>query len=230
MDGDIGELFDSIVGYEYKNGVLHFKVRWKTDEISTVKYSDCRADFPYETAKYIISNKIGSATGTHATGPHQRWARTFLKRTNRILRRFIRWKGFTRPMTDRQDFKFPKENEAFSTQLTKFVPKSARRVICRRTKPGRLRRLLEVKFGLKIPRNVREVLELDRENGNKLWEEAMKKEIASLIAMNCFKFHPSNFKPGPNSQFAPLQMIFEVVWYVVDISSILAGFQLDQLL
>ncbi|CAJ1956673.1 unnamed protein product [Cylindrotheca closterium] len=27
--------------------------------------------------------------------------------------------------------------------------------------------------------------------------------------MNCFTFHPSDYKAGPNSQFAPLQMIFE---------------------
>ena len=33
------------------------------------------------------------------------------------------------------------------------------------------------KFGIKIPRNVKEALKLDQDNGNTLWQDAYKKEM-----------------------------------------------------
>ncbi|CAJ1955029.1 unnamed protein product [Cylindrotheca closterium] len=71
---DDEDLFDLVNGHEFCKGVLFLSILWKTDETSWVTYRACREDFPYETAKYICANKIGSCSGNHKNGPHQRWA------------------------------------------------------------------------------------------------------------------------------------------------------------
>ena len=214
LAGDVDdevELFDSIVGHEFRDGKLFLQVLWKTNEMSWVSFLDCKEDLPYETAQYIVSNVRGGPPGTtFSSGSHNRWARTFMKKTNRVLRRFLRYHGYSKPMVETQVFRYPHEDEAYTLRYTRVQPKSTSRRILRRTKPGRLRRPLEVKFGIKIPRNVKEALALDAESGTTHWRDAMTKEIASLVAMNCFTFHPPGYKPGPNSQKAPLRMIFEV--------------------
>jgi hypothetical protein len=53
-------------------------------------------------------------------------------------------------------------------------------------------------------------MELDTENGNTLWADAIKKEIDSLLWLGCFDFHAPDFKPSSEYQFAKLTMIFEV--------------------
>jgi hypothetical protein len=42
-------------------------------------------------------------------------------------------------------------------------------------------------FGVQVPRNVKEAYELDKQNGNSKWGDAMKEEIESLNAYNTFK-------------------------------------------
>jgi len=42
-------------------------------------------------------------------------------------------------------------------------------------------------FGIQVPRNVKEAYKLDKENGNTLWEDAMKEEIESLLGFNTFE-------------------------------------------
>ena len=45
------------------------------------------------------------------------------------------------------------------------------------------------RYGIKIPRNTREVLLLDKHNGNTLWAEAISKERTYLEEKGVFKFH-----------------------------------------
>ena len=65
-------------------------------------------------------------------------------------------------------------------------------------------------FGLEVPCNVREALELDRKNGNHRWAEEIHKEMKGLQDQKTFSF----FNPGEAAptgyQFAPLRMIFTV--------------------
>ncbi|CAJ1939864.1 unnamed protein product [Cylindrotheca closterium] len=112
-------------------------------------------------------------------------------------------------MLNTHDFRRPCEDDSDQIQLTKMHKKSQPRQVRRAKKKGRLQRPLPIRCGIPIPRTVKEALALDDDNGNHFWRKAMEKEIASLIAMNCFDFHSSDYKPGPNSQFAPLRMIFE---------------------
>ena len=68
------------------------------------------------------------------------------------------------------------------------------------------------KFGIRIPRNVREALLFDKMNGDSKWAEAIKKEMDALARLHCFKFMPPNHKLNKSDgwQFAPLHMIFEI--------------------
>ena len=67
-----------------------------------------------------------------------------------------------------------------------------------------------LKCGFEVPRSVKHALELDKANGNQAWKEAMAKEIGSLLALNCFKFHSLSHKPPSGYQCTPLRMIFDV--------------------
>jgi hypothetical protein len=42
-------------------------------------------------------------------------------------------------------------------------------------------------FGIQVPKNVKEAYKLDAQNGNTLWEDAMKEEIQSLLDFNTFE-------------------------------------------
>lgn len=52
---------------------------------------------------------------------------------------------------------------------------------------AKLKRMFKkMKFGVEIPRNVKHALELDAQNGNTLWLDAINKEIAELLAHDTF--------------------------------------------
>jgi hypothetical protein len=42
------------------------------------------------------------------------------------------------------------------------------------------------KFGVEVPKNVRQALELDRINGNNLWYEAIQREMTQLLDYRTF--------------------------------------------
>ena len=67
-------------------------------------------------------------------------------------------------------------------------------------------------FGVKIPRTAAEALNLDEENGNRKWFEAMAKEIAIMFKLKVFELHKPNaeFPNKEGWQFAPLHWVFVV--------------------
>ena len=67
----------------------------------------------------------------------------------------------------------------------------------------------KIKFGIKIPRNIKEALLFDKESKNNKWIEAVNKEMNALKKLKCFKFHPPGTKFGKAQgwQYAPLHMI-----------------------
>lgn len=80
----------------------------------------------------------------------------------------------------------------------------------KRKKPGRNRRQRKVKYGVQVPVDVRDAYSLDSTNNDSFWADAIKKEIASLLALDCFEFKEPGYKPSDSYQFCPLTMIFEV--------------------
>ena len=59
-----------------------------------------------------------------------------------------------------------------------------------------------IRFGIKVSNNVREALILDKENGNNLWDEAIKKEMAALNQASVFIYHPPSYKVSHQYQYA----------------------------
>ena len=63
---------------------------------------------------------------------------------------------------------------------------------------------------MKIPRNVKEAFDFDKENGNNKWAEAMKLEIQSLNDLECFEFQPKDYSHTKEYQKTTIMMIMNV--------------------
>ncbi len=73
------------------------------------------------------------------------------------------------------------------------------------------------KYGIEVPKTVKEALALDRKNGNTLWEDAIAKEMKEVrIAFNilpvriAFKILPDGSSAPIGYQKIPCHMIFDV--------------------
>ncbi len=95
---------------------------------------------------------------------------------------------------------------AFGDDLTSF---NCRRTVKRRKKFSAKK---VFKYGIQVPRNVREALELDKLSGTTHWEEAIKKEVGTLVEMDCFEFKPSAYEDDLDDDFqrTTLNIIFDV--------------------
>jgi hypothetical protein len=80
----------------------------------------------------------------------------------------------------------------------------------KKRQPCQITRPLQEKYRVEIPRSVKHAFELDAQAGNTVWADAIKKEIASLLALDCFTFHSPDYKPSSDFQWTKLSMIFEV--------------------
>jgi hypothetical protein len=66
------------------------------------------------------------------------------------------------------------------------------------------------KFGIKIPTTIQEALAFDKENGNTLWQDAIKKEVEALLQYDVFEFLDPNEKVEGDYQYIPLCMKFDI--------------------
>ena len=66
-----------------------------------------------------------------------------------------------------------------------------------------------LKYGIRVPRNAREAIQFDKENGKRLWRDAILKDLEAFMSINVFKkFTTSLHKArGKGFQFAPLRII-----------------------
>ena len=64
------------------------------------------------------------------------------------------------------------------------------------------------KFGIEIPKTVKRAIEIDRENGNTLWQDALAKEMAAVRV--AFKILEGEGKIPPGYQ----QMDCHIVWNI----------------
>ncbi|KAI2510964.1 Reverse transcriptase (RNA-dependent DNA polymerase) [Fragilaria crotonensis] len=211
-DRDSDEMFDSIRSHEWRDGVLMMEAQWKTDETSFVLFSQVQRDYPSETARYILANKVGNSGGRYSGGRYTRWARNYQRQFNRVLRRILRCAdGVLTPGNDGRHLtisdKLPDGTRLIRRVVHSVDTTGGKR---KRRKPGRLSRPVQVKYGVIIPRSVKHAYELDREDGTTLWTDAIRKEIESLLALHCFSFHSPDYKPSSDFQMARLTMIFEV--------------------
>ena len=69
-----------------------------------------------------------------------------------------------------------------------------------------------LKYGIRVPRIAKEVIQFDKENRNTLWRDTILKELEALISMDVFEKFPSSLRKasGMGFQFEPLRIIFDV--------------------
>ena len=51
-----------------------------------------------------------------------------------------------------------------------------------------------LKYGIRVPRNAKEAIQFDWENGNTLWRDAILKELEALMSMHVFEKFPSSLR------------------------------------
>lgn len=204
------DLFEAIIDHKFVEGELQLVVKWRTGETSEIPFSLMRTDHPYDTAVYIRDKRIGTADGKYSSGTYQRWSRTVLRNIRRVLRRIRKGPKSSSATTQRTYVPDDPEHGVAVIRRAPLQRGKTRTSTKKKSKPGRISRPLEEKFGVQIPRNINDAKELDKLNGDTAWMDAINKEIGTLLELECFIFHSPDYKPGPEYQFAPLRMIFEV--------------------
>jgi hypothetical protein len=59
------------------------------------------------------------------------------------------------------------------------------------------------KFGVRVPFGLKQAMQLDKENGNTLWFDAIKKVLDCLSQHNVFRFLKKGEKPPQGYQYVP---------------------------
>ena len=66
------------------------------------------------------------------------------------------------------------------------------------------------KFGVRVPTSVKGAYKLDEENGNKLWTDAIQKELNELMLYNTFRVLSRGERAPRGFHFVPMHLVFDV--------------------
>ena len=178
--------FYRINNHHWESGMLMFTVELESGKTIDIPFTILKKDRPIEVATYIKNHVIDQKRN----GKYNTWAKKTLVRAQRIIRRLKNHHNISRI------------SRIYEIKELKFNRISRNK---RNEKRG-----IRTKFGINVPRNVKEALAFDVINKNTLWSDAIKKEMLALENAGVWQFHPPHFKPSKEYQFAPLQMIFDV--------------------
>jgi hypothetical protein len=193
-----------IDGHRWNSGQLQFKVLWDTDQSTWEDFRIIKVDHPRLTARYMVDNQVSRA-GSIKADRNQTWAHKTLRDIRRAIRR-------NQQLFDEAD---PESRGAATPEVEAESSERSRRnkVLSKGSKKKKKKKSfggIKFKYGIEVPRNVSHALQLDRINKNQLWNDAIKKEMDSLIRMECFEFHKEKFVPIGEYQKTSLTMIFDV--------------------
>ena len=87
---------------------------------------------------------------------------------------------------------YAKANELLDTPGWKRFKRLAQREkkyvrMLRQANLSNARHAPKYKFGIRVPRNYKEAVKLDEQNGNTFWQDAIKKEMSQIIDYKTFK-------------------------------------------
>ncbi|MGH7955023.1 MAG: reverse transcriptase domain-containing protein [Gloeomargaritales cyanobacterium] len=182
MDKDEQYEFDCIVDHKFDDGILKLRVQYKGED--NEHYSDIAFDLLKKDVPFQLAKYIREKVMEPTRdGRYIRWAKGILQEHIRTIRRL-----------------------QSSMQRTSDGPAKRRKSRNSRNADNSN----NVLFGIRVPKNVKEAYALDAINGNKLWAEAIDKEMGALEKMECFEYHEPTYKPGPDYQYAPLRLIFTI--------------------
>ena len=174
-----------IDSHDWRMGQLRLKVVWSSGDSTWESFRDMQDDHPLKTATYITNNHV---TRKKRGGDRNlQWAKKVLRDMDRATRRLQRL----------YDFHLDSEENIKYSRRTK-----------RKKKKGPSRPTM--KYGVQVPRNVKEAYLLDEKNGDTYWQNAIKLEMDSLLEMNCFDFKSKDFLPDADYQRTTLHVIFDV--------------------
>jgi len=179
----------TIYEHRWQSGQLQLRVLWDTGESSWESFRLMKVDHPQTTAAYIFNNKV-TRSKRDGVDRNLQWAQKTLRDIKRAARR----------IANIYDYHLDANDDVYKV----------RRADANRKKKKKQRPKEVLKYGVVVPRNVTEAFELDSRNGNSHWRDAIKKEIDSLISMECFEFHEKGYNPGNEYQWTTLTMIFDV--------------------
>ena len=178
-----------INGYRWVHGLLQLRLQMNTEEPQWVDFRDARTDYPRQTAQYLVNN-YKSRSRNEGKDRALSWAKKTLRDLDRAVRRVARLYDFFLDDDDnirkirRQKVRAKKKKSGFGQKV--------------------------FKFGIQVPRTVKEALQLDAKNGNTLWQDALEIEMSALEDMDCFEFMEKGYDPGEGWQRTRLHMIFDV--------------------
>ena len=134
----------SILKHDWLEGNLRLCVKWSTEEVNWERFRDMKEDFPLLTARYLVENDVSRSKRSDR---NIQWAKKTLRDLERATRRVARLYDF-----------YLDENEE--------VVKVRRAQKGGNKKKKRCFGKQVFKYGVQVPRNVKEAIELDRANGN----------------------------------------------------------------
>jgi hypothetical protein len=69
---------------------------------------------------------------------------------------------------------------------------------------------IKYKFGIQVPKGIKNAIDLDKKNGNQLWKEAIKTELKQLTDYQTFIILDSGEDIPTGYQKIPYHMVFDV--------------------
>ena len=164
--------------------------------IAEAMYASCDDDGnEYLLFDCIVDHKKSDKALTKKTQPMSHNGKECMRRTTAGWHLCVQWLDGSTSWQSLKDLKesYPlqvaeyavmqgiEDEPAFNWWVT-FVLKKRERII--KAVKGRQARYLKksFKFGIEVPRTVKEAYELDRKNGNTLWADAIKKEMENVRA------------------------------------------------
>ena len=168
-EGIGGSSVMEIIAHNWKFGGFHFNVRWSSGETTWHHLNVMHQDYPKINARYIVENKVSRSTcsGDRVLS----WAKKVLRDIDRSVRRIIRL----------YDLYLDDHDEV---RMTQRVQKGSR-------KRKKFSLAVRYKYGVQVPRNVKQAQKLNEANENTIWQDEMDNELNALEEMDCFEFHPA---------------------------------------
>jgi hypothetical protein len=82
---------------------------------------------------------------------------------------------------------------------------------------------IKYKFGIQVPRGIKNKIDLDQKNGNQLWQEVIKTELKQLTDYQTFIFLDSGEDISTGYQKIPHHLVFDVKYDLRHKARLVAG-------
>jgi Reverse transcriptase (RNA-dependent DNA polymerase) len=195
-----------ILRYRYKGGDIYFKCQTAQGQDVWCDIDDLKTDCPVTLAKYILDHKSLKNDAVLS-----KWAKACKDKADRattLIQAAVRNEGIQQGIQDHGQVSCRRRSSENSPAARNFSPKKKKLSRNRRPKDESS----DFLYGVKVPRSTEQALQLDKDNGNTLWADAIRKELGTIWKMGTFKKigRQSHGEIRRTHQFAPLRMIFTV--------------------